>query len=464
MNRTNGKNFMHKLCLLTFSLLCLLYYMAPNLVYAGFDQLIPQRQRGKFFTPQIRLRAAYDDNVSHKRGTDGTRRGFNNQQIKSMINYVEPKIMIRLPLDQTYIGFDYKFSLAYFWARPYDNEDVAHDINFRFKHNFSPRLTFDLSDDYIHQQEGTIKREHRVISGKGDFERNKLNTVLKYDIFRSLYITAKYGLEFLDFRTRSASETFDYIENMIGFDTGYVLNKDTLLLFGYTFRDHQYDLRENADYDSHLLFSGVNYRLGKYFSLDALAGVDFRKHEAPTRGALAIDFDAVPLMPSYGVPFDDVFVPGKRGTTKTGKNPYVDIRLTTNYFRNAVITVGYLYTTLTTEQEDFQEATTQSASLQVSYRILPKITIDLNMMYAFEDYDGTAYNYVTADNSAGTIGKIIVLDHPETKTFRMGAVVSYQVTPWLFYEAGYRRTDVDSDFNTSTWEQNVLFTGINAIF
>ncbi len=53
--------------------------------FAAFDQLIPQRQRGKFFTPSIRLRQQYNDNVSAKRGSGGGR-GLAHRRIKSSIS------------------------------------------------------------------------------------------------------------------------------------------------------------------------------------------------------------------------------------------------------------------------------------------------------------------------------------------------------------------------------------------
>ena len=50
------------------------FIMAPVLlvatnVYSAYDTLIPQRQRGKFFTPSIRIRSEYSDNCSGKRGS-----------------------------------------------------------------------------------------------------------------------------------------------------------------------------------------------------------------------------------------------------------------------------------------------------------------------------------------------------------------------------------------------------------
>lgn len=463
MKDAKGANIMNTLMskLYLFILLLVISLLVNvNQSFAAFDQLIPQRQRGKFFTPSIRLRTTYNDNVSAKRGTGGGR-GIAETKIGSMINFYEPKISFRIPLDQTFLGVDYKYSFAYYWHRPTDNEDVAHDINGRFKHNFSPRLSLDLKNDYIHQESGIIKRDTVIVRDKGDFERNTLDIALKYDIMRNMYINFRYGNEFLDFDTLDASQTFDYNQNLIGFENTYIVSKDLLLSLGYTFRDRQYTLRENADYDSHLLFGGMNYQLGKYFTLNGISGVDFRKLEAPSHGR-TIDFSAVPPFFGPGIPLVQVFTPGTQGATKLGKNPYVDVRLTTNYFNNMLITLGYLYVVETTEQENFSDATTQSGTIQVSYRIFPKVTIDFNLVYSVDSYEGDVFT--SAAVGGGNITKQLVLSDPSTESFRMGAVVSYQVTPWLFYEAGYIRTDFDSDFNTSTWERNEIFTGVNAIF
>ncbi len=450
-------------------------FFVSNL-FAAYDQLIPQRQRGKFFTPSIRTRLEYNDNVSAKRGSSGGR-GPTNQRIKSTVWYLEPKVAFRVPLDQTYIGVDYKYSLAYFWARPYDNEDVAHDITARFKHSFSPRLTLDMENNYTRQQVGVIKRAkdtgdgYWVLQENGSFEINSLDVALKYDFTRSFYTTFKYGLEFLDFDTYAESLTFDYLQNKVGFESGYILNKDTILIGGYSFTDKRYRYRENSDFDSHMIFGGLNYRLGKFFSLDATAGVDFKKYEAPTRTNRGYDYDAIPTAPTGEVVGTSVYGPIKQGSTKLGKNPYVQVRLTSNYFKNMVVTLGYLYVVQATEQEDYEDATTQSASLQVSWRFMPKVSLDFNMMYSVDNYDGRVFQPVNTRNLALLPGGVMPYvakrtgyDNPETKSFRMGAVFSYQVTPWLFYELGYRRSDFDSDFNGSTWERNQVFTGINAVF
>ncbi|MDX9702803.1 MAG: hypothetical protein RBU23_07150 [Candidatus Auribacterota bacterium] len=455
----------HKILLLAVIVVHVMLFSTE--LFAAYDHLIPQRQRGKFFTPSIRTRLEYNDNVSAKRGSGGGR-GPAHQRIKSTVWYTEPKVAFRIPLDTTYIGVDYKYSLAYFWARPYDNEDVAHDLTARFKHSFTPRLSLDLDNSYTRQQVGVIKRArdtgngYHVIRENGDFELNNLDVAVKYDFTRSFYTTFKYGLEFLDFDTYDESRTFDYLENRIGFESGYIVNKDTILLGGYTFKDRSYRLRENADYDSHLLFGGVNYRLGKFFSLDSIAGVDFRKYEAPTRTNRGIDFDAVPLAPFGETLASSVTTTIKQGDTKLHKNPYVRVRLSSNYFRNMVVTLGYLLMVQSTEQEDFTDSNSQSGSLQISWRFMPKISLDLNMIYSIDNYDGRVYQTLTTQ--PGYIAKRVAYDNPETKAFRMGAVFSYQVTPWLFYELGYRRTDFDSDFNTSTWERNQVFTGVNAVF
>lgn len=451
--------------------LLLLLHFLPVSVYAAFDQLIPQRQRGKFFTPSIRLRQEYSDNIAYKRGSAGGR-GPGQQRIKSWISYVEPKVSVRLPFDQTFVGIDYKYSLAYYWDRPYDNEDTAHDLTFRFKHEFSPRLSLDITNNYINHQSGPIKRASDipgapdvVIRTEGDFEQNVFESSLQYYLMRYLFVSFKYGNTILDFDTRDASETFDYLEHRLSFESGYVLNKDVLLLGGYRFTDRTYDLRDNSDYDGHMLFGGVNYRLGKYFTLDASGGVEFRKPGAPSRGVPGLDYDAIPRIPEPGVPFVDVFGPTKVGSTKIAKNPFVDVKLISNYFRDMVITLGYRYYVSKTEQESFDNADVQTASLLISYKILPKVTLDLSAIYSVDQYSGETFG-TELDTSVvpTTIVKYRVLDDPETKLFRLGAVVSYQITPWMFYEIGYRRTDADSDFENATWEKNDYFTGINAIF
>ncbi|MCB1196479.1 hypothetical protein KDK77_09870 [bacterium] len=428
-------------------------------VFAAFDNLIPQRQRGKFFTPSIRLRASYNDNVSAQRGRSAT--GLAGDQIiKSPVFYTEPRVSIRLPFSQTFIGIDYKYSFAYFSARPNDNEDNAHDLDLRLKHNFSQRLSLDVQHAFTYQQQGVIKRHSTVIRSDGTYTRNEFETAVKYDVTKFFYLTGRYMLNDLDFKTSAGSSTFDATENRIGLESAYVLNKNTVLLSGYTFADKSYDKRANADYDSHIIFGGINYRFGKYFTVDATGGVDFRFHESPTR-TTGLDIGLVPLYPGPGIPAGSAIGPIKVGQTDVGHNPFVTARLTTNYFRNAVITLGYSLLTTTTEQTSFTDADVESYSLQVSYRILPKVTVDLSFLYIDENYLGTLF---TTTEDGGLLVKLPLLDHPSTKVFRMGAVVSYQVTPWLFYELGYRRTDSDSDFTGSTYQRNEYFTGVNAIF
>lgn len=454
-------------CVLLF--LVVSVFLSQSSVFAAFDQLIPQRQKGKFFTPSIRLRSEWNDNVSAKKGSArvplSTRVNPQaNRRVKSFVYYAEPKASVRIPLEQTYLGVDYKYSFAYFSHRQPDNEDYAHDINARFIHKFSERLNVDMKEVYVRQQVGTIKSHNIIVRDNGDFERNTVDCAVRYDISRMFYVIGKYTNDWLNFQNFSERQTFDYLENRLGVEGDYILNKDITLLAGYDFRDRQYDLRENADYDSHLFYGGTNYRMGKYFSLDALTGVEFRRHEAPTRRR-GFYLKGIPEGPNPGVPVNAAFVPIRVGSTEGWEeNPYINVKLTTNYFKDMIIALNYMYIVQTTEQEAFIDTDTQSAAVQVTYKIMPKVNLDFTAGYSVDKYRGRAYVVEVADSFNGDVAKFVRQKNPETKGFIMGAVVSYQVTPWLFYELGYRRTDFDSDFDNSTWERNQLFTGINAIF
>jgi len=466
-----------KLSVCLFLLLVVSMFLLEKNVFGAFDQLIPQRQRGKFFTPSIRLRSEWNDNVSAKRGSAHVTQkpGIDtraNRRVKSYILYAEPKAQVRIPLDKTYLGVDYKYSFAYFTRRPNDNEDFAHDINARFIHKFSDRLNLDVKEDFVRQQVGTIRTHDIVVRENGSFQRNTVDCALRYDISRMFYVIGKYTNDWLNFLPYASRTTFDYLENRLGIEGDYILNKDITLLAGYDFRDRRYTLRENADYDSHMIYTGTNYRMGKYFTFDATSGVDFRKHEAATRQR-GFYLNGIPEFPTQGVPVEDASVPIRVGSTQGWEeNPYINLRLTTNYFKDILIILNYQYLVQTTEQTTFIDTDTQSIAAQVSYKIMPKVTVDFTAGYSVDKYHGrsylTNYDLVTFGYPnllpAGTVGKMVDLKNPETKSFIMGAVLSYQVTPWLFYEFGYRRTDFDSDFNTSTWERNQLFTGINAIF
>src|SRR6185436_16639658 len=59
---------------------------------------------------------------------------------------ISPSAAINLPLEQTYIGAAYVYTMRYFEARPNNKLDHSHELTLKLNHKFSERYKLDFDD------------------------------------------------------------------------------------------------------------------------------------------------------------------------------------------------------------------------------------------------------------------------------------------------------------------------------
>src|SRR3954452_9035264 len=93
------------------------------------------------------LRGFYDDNYfAQPKGLADESFGFE----------VRPRIAFNLPLEQTYIGGSYTYSMKYYEARSDDPIDHTHEVDLKLDHRFSERMKIAFNDSFVYAREPEV--------------------------------------------------------------------------------------------------------------------------------------------------------------------------------------------------------------------------------------------------------------------------------------------------------------------
>src|SRR5258706_13123813 len=69
---------------------------------------------------------------------------------------VTPTVSINMPMDQTFIGATYLYSMHYYEARPNDKIDQTQEFNLKIDHKFSERYSINFIDSFAYSSEPDI--------------------------------------------------------------------------------------------------------------------------------------------------------------------------------------------------------------------------------------------------------------------------------------------------------------------
>ena len=116
-------------------------------IQAAYAPALSQMETAKPWSLSAALRGFYDDNYTTS--VNGVKRdsfGFE----------VSPSASLNLPLDQTFIGLSYEYSLRYYEDRRDNKYDQSHKFDGRLDHAFSERYKLELSDSFVIAQEPEV--------------------------------------------------------------------------------------------------------------------------------------------------------------------------------------------------------------------------------------------------------------------------------------------------------------------
>ena len=410
-------------------------------IQAAYAPALSQMETAKPWSLSAALRGFYDDNYTTS--VNGVKRdsfGFE----------VSPSASLNLPLDQTFIGLSYEYSLRYYEDRRDNKYDQSHKFEGRLDHAFSERYKLELSDSFV------IAQEPEVIAPAGG------------------------GAAAFPLRTDG-----DNIRNLGSINFGAQLTELFKLELGYanTFYDYQQDVGDVAP--------GVPSRSGLLDRIEHLASVNFRWQIVPETDAIVgyqfgvVDFtsdEAIGIDPTTGNPIssdirnsrshylfggvDHRFNDQLNGSIRLGAqyadyykqdhttiSPYADASLTYKYNQGSYVQAGVTHSRTRTDVATVsssgsvtvdQETTAVYAS--VNHRITPNLIGSLLLQGQRGTFEGGSAN-------------------SDVEYFFLGGLnLAYTINPHLLAEAGYNFDYLTSDQPGREYTRNRVYIGIRATY
>jgi hypothetical protein len=363
---------------------------------------------------------------------------------------VNPSASLNLPLDQTFVGLSYEYSMRWYEARENNRYDQSHKFDARLDHDFSERYKIQASDSFVIAQEPEVLAPSGgAISGPLRTDGNNIRNL------GSIYFTAQ-------------------MTELLGVELGYANT-----FYDYT-QDQKFDAIQNPiasysallDRDEHL--ASVNLRWQAMPETVGILGYQFGVVNFTSDDPIGEDENSNPVKSDIRdarshylyVGADHRFSSQLNGSIRLGGqyvdyynessstvSPYADASLTYQYAVGSYIQGGVNHTRVRTDVatiKDTKDVTADqevtAAYININHRITPKLAGSLLLQGQRGSFEGG-----TAD------GDIEYL-------FLSGVNISYQFNPFLLAEAGYNFDMLDSDVNGRDYHRNRVYIGVRATY
>jgi len=385
------------------------------------------------------LRGFYDDNLN-------TSSSSSRPDVFGI--EVSPAVGFQWASPQTHVSVGYIYSFKYYDHRPAgqtEKYDQTHSFNLALEHAFSERHQLVLGDSFVIGQEPDFLRAGNSMATfqriSGNNIRNYGSIALKEQFTRLFGIEVGYNNAYYDYAAGggsaaapSASGTLDRIEHTVHLDTRWVLQPETVGIFGYQFRWADYTGNEEIALDNN----------GSVFSKDR----NYREHYA----YLGVDHTFrrdLTASARIGARFIDYYNdPSGNGN---GWGPYAMVNVVWTYAPDSRFELGVTHdinasdvtggdangTSFTVSQE----TTVVYASL--NHRITPRLRGSIIGQFQNGSFKGG------------------VDDGFSERDYLVGLNLNYQFNPHLSSEIGYNYDKLDSEIGRS-FDRNRVYIGVTA--
>ena len=399
---------------------------AAGLHAQNFGDLTPE-QASKRWSVSAAVRGFYDDNYTTRPSGPQKRDSFGFE--------FSPSALVNLPLETSYFGLSYIYSLLYFEDRDSDEFDQSHDVRLTFDHRFTERYRVNLRDQFVYSIEPTLLSQQGTVTAplRADAEGLHNRALLTFDaeLTRQWALRFSYANDYYDYQDSgdgSYSALLDRDEHAIRLDPRYILSPNTTAFAGYQFGFSDYlsseflepsgmGLRgEDRTSLSHAFYVGAEHAFTSQLSVEGRAGAKYRDYT---------ELGQDDLGPYVDVTGNYTYLPGSY------------IKLGIKYDNNAtdVAAVGTDPNDVTLDQD------TTTGYVSVSHRITALMTAGLLAQYQHSVYnggptDGDSDDYLT-----------------------LALNVAYKLHKNWSVEASYYLDNLWSDINGRDFNRNRLFAG-----
>jgi hypothetical protein len=391
------------------------------------------------------LRGFYDDN--YLTVPNGDKRDSFGYEVK-------PSVSLNLPLENTFIGLSYEYSLQYYEDRA--KYDQSHKFDGRLDHSFSERYRVELNESFVMSREpevlapsggGAVSFPLRT---EGDNIRNQGGATFYAQMTELLGLEIGYGNTFYDYKqdgafidasgnvVASRSGLLDRDEHLASLNLRWKAMPETEAIFGYQFGLVNFSSREaigtstNGIGDPEPVHSDIRDARSHYLYV----GADHR-FNPQLNGSIRL-----------GGQYNDYYHEGRHSL-----NPYADASLTYLYQPGSSIQAGVSHTRTRTDiatVESGSDVTSDqevtSAYASINHAITPSLLGSLLL----RGQRGTFFGG-TADGDVEWL-------------FLSGVNFAYTINPHLLAEAGYNFDYLRSQQPGRDYHRNRVYIGIRATY
>jgi hypothetical protein len=382
--------------------------MAQNTPQQLMDRKLAAVRQSNF-AYGLTLREGYDSNIYTRE----------NNVVGSFSTTMSPDFHFGWSNPNTDIGMHYTYSAVYYDRRTDRQWDQSHDFNFNILHQFSPRLSVSLTDnfspgfepdldtgtsqrsaDYI-QNRATVEGTY-ALSSRWDLTLSASHFFIRYDDNTSLAFLP--GTPIAQTMNRQSVDVHTFVK--------YKPRSTTTVALGLGYQATNYEGKDRSN-------SGESFSLGVRHSFSPRLGAD------ATIGGVVQTFNAV---------------------GGTSLNPDVSAGL--NYMATSRTSLGFRFATRMqpTEVDNYLEQQTMMFSGSVVHQFTSKLMGSASLQFVPTEYDSSLVfpgSPITGNNEEDSLGGSCML--------------AYQFNLHLRGEIGYSFTHFSSDFVNRSHDRHMTY-------
>src|SRR5437868_9683501 len=122
---------------------------------ANYGDMDPD-QAGKHWSVSAAVRGFYDDNYATRPNGPLKQDSFGFE--------VSPSFSLNFPMETSFVGLKYIYTLSYYEARPNHKIDQTHDVRLNLDHRFNERTRINLNDQFVYSIEPTLLDQGTTIT------------------------------------------------------------------------------------------------------------------------------------------------------------------------------------------------------------------------------------------------------------------------------------------------------------
>ncbi len=213
-----------------------LFALMASASHAAYAPGLSALEKQKPWSVSASVRGFYDDNYTTSPSA-AARESFGFE--------VSPSVSLNVPLEQTFFGASYLYSLKYYENRAHFHQasaDHSHQFNAKLDHAFTERYKITASESFVLAQEpevlntlGTITVPLRL---NGNNIRNTADASFTAQASELIGVQVGYQNNFYDYQNsgvNSYSAVLDRMEHLASANLRYQWQRPTMLIFGYQF-------------------------------------------------------------------------------------------------------------------------------------------------------------------------------------------------------------------------------------